>query len=225
MTAPRPQNSAPRSAGGVATPGAEKGARAGTTTMGDNGGRKGVEEGGGSRCVGPASRLGAPKSLEKASRVAGGPRRRRPSQGHVGRSGRCRGAPHVGRAAGDWPPGGAEGRGDRPCWRPPRLSPLTTWRPRGEGLPIPRPLVAGRRLWPTHPSATSPSSPRPPRAPAVREKRAVAALGSSARAPHSHPWFSSDTLMRAPPSTQNYPRPASECLPGLGAAATLRSLD
>lgn len=202
MTALRPQNSAPVGAGGAAAASAEKGARAGTTTMGDNGGRRGVEEGGGSRCAGPASRLGAPKSLVKASRVAGGPRRR-PSQGHVGCSGRCRGAPRVGRAAGDWPPGGAEGRGDGPCWRPPRPSPLTTWRPRSEGLPIPWPLVAGRRLRPTHPSATSPSSPRPPRAPAVSEKRAVAALGSSARAPHSQPWFYSDTLMRALPSTQN----------------------
>lgn len=138
MTAPRLQKSAPGGSGGAAVAGAEKGARAGTTTMGDNGGRRGVEERGGSRCAGPALRLGAPKSLGKASRIAGGPGRR-PSQGHVGHSGRCRRAPRIGRAPGKWTPGGAEGRRAGPCRRPPPPSPLTTRRPQGEGLRTPRP--------------------------------------------------------------------------------------
>ncbi|CAD7669460.1 unnamed protein product [Nyctereutes procyonoides] len=143
--------------------------------MGDNGGRRGVEEREGSRYAGPASRLGAPKSLGKASRGAGGPGRR-PSQGHVGRSGRCRRAPRVGRAAGEWPPGGAEGRGAGPSWRPTRPSPLTTRRPRGEGLPTPRsksgssaspgPLPARRTPSPLvllrHSLAGSPSYPEVP---------------------------------------------------------------
>lgn len=40
-------------------------------------------------------------------------------------------------------PGGAEGRGAGPCRWSPRPSPLTTWRPRGKGVPD-----ASARQWP-----------------------------------------------------------------------------
>ncbi|TKC37817.1 hypothetical protein EI555_007397, partial [Monodon monoceros] len=122
---------------------------------------------------------GGSKKSREGQRVAGGPGHR-PSQGHVARACRCRPAPRVGRAAAEWPPGGAEGLGARPCGRPLRPSPLISCRP-GSGRLSPR--VAAGCVQPTHPDprrapATSPSSPRPPRAPALREEEAAAALGS-----------------------------------------------
>lgn len=76
MTAPRLQNSAPGGAGWVgaaAVVGAEEGAGAGTTTMGDNGGRRGVQKRKAAAAVLGPSRLGAPKSLGKGSGLQVGP--------------------------------------------------------------------------------------------------------------------------------------------------------
>lgn len=114
MTVPRLQNLAPGGAAGAAMEvGSKEGARARTTTLGDNGRRRVIETRGSSRCTRPLSRLGAPESLGKASRVAGGPSHR-PLKGHVARADRCRRAPRKGRAARGWPRAGLRGAGPDP---------------------------------------------------------------------------------------------------------------
>lgn len=87
---PRTKGSDSSTAGTVgaaaAVAGAGQGARPGTTTRGDNGGRRGVgETRGGSRRAGPSRRPKARHSPGRARPEAGGPGRR-PSQGHVARA-------------------------------------------------------------------------------------------------------------------------------------------
>ena len=167
MTAPRLQNSAP--AGPLRWR-----RRARRTTPGPGPPRWGTIDGGERKreerqplYLAPLASGGSKKSRE-GQRVAGGPGRR-PSQGHVARPGRCRGAPRVGWAAGAQPPGGADGLWAGPRGRPLRPSSLRTWRPRGEGLRTSEPN-SGRSGLPDDPPrpppllpapATSPSSPRP----------------------------------------------------------------
>ncbi|KAM7237529.1 hypothetical protein CapIbe_011773, partial [Capra ibex] len=216
VTAPRLQNSAP------AGPLRRRRRAPTTTTPGPGPPRWGTIDGGEWKreerqplYLAPLAGASSKKSRE-GRRVAGGPGRR-PSQGHVARPGRCRGAPRVGRAAGAEPPGGADGLWAGPRGRPLGPSSLRTWRPRGEGL-RPSGPNRGRSGLPDDPSppplrpapATSPSSPRPPRAPALREEEAAAAR-VPADAPHS---FTS----RSPPtySSRTLPLPKTASSPPAG---------
>ncbi|XP_072800745.1 uncharacterized protein [Vicugna pacos] len=215
VTAPRPQTlrrEAP------AEPGRR---RAPSKARGPGPPRWGTMEGGGewkrereaAAVLGTPSRRKAPQILRKASRVAGGPGRR-PLQGHVVHAGRCCRAPRVGRAAGEWTPGGAEGRGAGPCRRPPRPSALTTWRSQKRGA-----LDAGTQLWPLgHPAdppprrspATCPSSPCPPRAPAPIRGSSPGS-GVPVVAPHSSTPRSPQT-----PSSKIPPLPRTASSPPAG---------
>lgn len=182
MTAPRLQNSAP--AGPQQRRAERRMPRQGPP-------RWGTMEGGGkgrlSRCAGTPSRLGTPSSLGKASRVAGGPGCHH-LQGHVACAGHHRRAPHVGRAARGWSRAGLRGAGPDPAGGSPRPSPLTTWRPRGMGVPD-----ASARQWPfdasVRPPPTRPRSlARAPRAPTdtgTEGRGGSRGFGVLARAPHS----------------------------------------
>lgn len=191
---------------------------------------EGTEEGrGSSRCAGPPSQLGVPKSREgqPGGRWARPPpltRPRRPRRPLPPGPAR-----RPDRAAAEWPSGGAEGRAAGPCRLPPRPSRPTTRRWRGEGLRTPQP-DSGHSARPAVPTPARPGHQpellAPPTGTGSEGRGSTqGSEGPGLRAALLHPSFSSDSLVRETLSPQKCPQSACGCLPGRGAAATLQSLD